>query len=266
MSIILGILRAALVNFENIGREKHPMGASTITQQVAKNMLLGNEVSVARKVREMILATRLEKTLSKDRILEIYLNEIFLGNRSYGVAAAALNYFNKSLDELTISEAAYLAALPKGPNNYNPVHDHDAAVARRNWVIGRMLENGYITPDEATLSQAEPLEVRQRDQGETVTADYFSEEVRRQLVDQFGEQDVLEGGLAVKTSLDPHLQAIATKALRDGLVASIAVNVAGAGPSAIWSTVFGLAETVAQDARPARRRGMAAGGCDRAEG
>lgn len=213
-----GIVRAAFVNFENIGRERHPMGASTITQQVAKNMLLGNEVSVARKVREMILATRLEKTLSKDRILEIYLNEIFLGNRSYGVAAAALNYFNKSLDELTVAEAAYLAALPKGPNNYNPVHDHEAAVARRNWVIGRMVENNYVTRDEATVAQQEPLEIRQRDQGESVTADYFSEEVRRQLVDQFGEDDVLEGGLAVKTSLDPRLQAIATKALRDGLV------------------------------------------------
>jgi penicillin-binding protein 1A len=214
-----GIVRAALVNFENIGRDRHPMGASTITQQVAKNMLLGNEVSVARKVREMILATRIEKALTKDRILEIYLNEIFLGNRSYGVAAAALNYFNKSLDELTIAEAAYLAALPKAPNNYNPVHEHDAAVARRNWVIGRMLEDGAITHEEAQAAQMEPLEIRVRDETESVTADYFSEEVRRQLVEQFGENDVLEGGLAVKTSLNPHLQTIATRALRDGLIA-----------------------------------------------
>jgi penicillin-binding protein 1A len=213
-----GIVRAMFVNFANIGRDRHPMGASTITQQVAKNMLLGNEVSISRKVREMILATRLEKTLSKDRILEIYLNEIFLGNHSYGVAAAALNYFNKSLDELTVAEAAYLAALPKGPNNYNPVRDHDAAIARRNWVISRMAANGYLSPDEEKMAQAEPLEMHQRDQGESVTADYFSEEVRRQLVDQFGEQDVLEGGLAVKTSLEPHLQDIATRALRDGLV------------------------------------------------
>src|ERR1035437_5242990 len=114
------------------------MGASTITQQVAKNMLLTNEVPLSRKIREAILATRLEKAMSKDRILEIYLNEIFLGEHSYGVAAAALNYFNKSFDERTVPEAAYLAALPKAPNNYNPVRDHAAAVARRNWVIGRM--------------------------------------------------------------------------------------------------------------------------------
>jgi len=213
-----GIIRAVFVNLENLGRDRHPMGASTITQQVAKNMLLTNEVSVARKVKEAILATRLEKVLTKDRILEIYLNEIFLGNRSYGVAAAALNYFNKSLDELTIAQAAYLAALPKAPNSYNPVREHDAAVARRNWVIDRMQINGRITSEEAKLAQAEPLEMHSRDDAETVTADYFSEEVRRQLVTQFGEDEVLEGGLAVKTSLNPELQAIATRALRHGLI------------------------------------------------
>ncbi|MDX2027047.1 MAG: PBP1A family penicillin-binding protein [Alphaproteobacteria bacterium] len=214
-----GIIRAVFVNIENMGRDKHPMGASTITQQVAKNMLLTNEVSLARKVREVILATRLEKALTKDRILEIYINEIFFGNRSYGVAAAALNYFNKSLDELTIAEAAYLAALPKAPNNYQPVRDHDAAVARRNWVISRMREDGYITRDEAALAREEPLEVRRRDEAQTVTADYYSEEVRRQLVAQYGEQKLLEGGLAVKTSLNPKLQDIANRALRNGLIA-----------------------------------------------
>jgi len=214
----MGIVRAAVVNLQNVGRERHPMGASTITQQVAKNMLLTNEVSIARKVREAILATRLEKAMSKDRILEIYLNEIFLGNHSYGVAAAALNYFNKSLDELTIPEAAYLAALPKAPNNYNPVRDHAAAVARRNWVIGRMLENGRITHDESVEAMQDPLETKTRDESESVTADYFSEEVRRQLFEKFGEDDVMEGGLAVKTSLDPKLQDAATKALHDGLV------------------------------------------------
>ncbi|MFY9288391.1 MAG: penicillin-binding protein 1A [Alphaproteobacteria bacterium] len=213
-----GIIRAIFINLENLGRDRRPVGASTITQQVAKNMLLTNEVSVARKVREAILATRLEGALSKDRILEIYLNEIFLGSRSYGIAAAALNYFNKSLDELTIAEAAYLAALPKAPNSYNPVRDHDAAVARRNWVIDRMASDGRITWDEAKLAQQEPLQTHARDDAETISADYFSEEVRRQLVEQFGEQTVLEGGLAVKTSLDPKLQAIATKALRDGLI------------------------------------------------
>ncbi|MDR3425573.1 MAG: penicillin-binding protein 1A [Alphaproteobacteria bacterium] len=215
----MGILRAVFVNLQNMGRDRHPMGASTITQQVAKNMLLSNEVSLSRKIREAILATRLEKSLSKDRILEIYLNEIFLGNHSYGIAAAALNYFNKSLDELTIAEAAYLAALPKAPNNYNPVRDHAAAVARRNWVIGRMAETGRITREEADEAQQEPLMTRTRDGSESVTADYFSEEVRRQLFEKFGEDEVMEGGLAVKTSLDPRLQNAATKALRDGLIA-----------------------------------------------
>jgi len=213
-----GIARAALTNLRNAGQGKRPVGASTITQQVAKNMLLGNEVSIARKVREIILATRLEQALSKDRILEIYLNEIFLGSRSYGVAAAALNYFNKSLDELTIAESAYLGALPKAPNNYHPVRDRDAAVARRNWVITRMEEDGRITKDEADAARAEPLQSRARDEAETVTADYFTEEVRRQLATQFGEKDLLDGGLAVKTSLDPKMQIIADQALRDGLI------------------------------------------------
>ncbi|MER2519919.1 MAG: penicillin-binding protein 1A [Bdellovibrionales bacterium] len=214
-----GIARAALINMQNVGRDRRPMGASTITQQVAKNMLLSNEVSVARKVREIIMATRLEKVLSKDRILEIYLNEIFLGNRSYGVAAAALNYFNKSLDELSLAEAAYLAALPKAPNSYNPTRNHAQAIERRNWVLSRMAVNGYITDNEKYLAQQESLEARHRDEAETVIADYFSEEVRRQLIKQFGEETVLGGGLAVKTSLNPRLQALATKALRDGLIA-----------------------------------------------
>lgn len=214
----LGILRAIFTNVENIARDRRLVGASTITQQVAKNMLLGNEVKMSRKIREAILATRLEKALTKDRILEIYLNEIFLGNHSYGVAAAALNYFNKSLDELTIAEAAYLGALPKAPNNYNPVHDHEAALARRNWVIGRMLDDGRITREEVAEATKEPLEARARDEAETAKADYFAEDVRRKLVERFGEEEVLKGGLAVKTSLDPHLQDIATKALRDGLI------------------------------------------------
>ncbi|MDD3287698.1 MAG: penicillin-binding protein 1A [Alphaproteobacteria bacterium] len=214
----MGIARAAFTNVQNLGRDKRPVGASTITQQVAKNMLLGNEVSIKRKVREAILAMRLEKTLSKDRILEIYLNEIFLGSRSYGIVAAALNYFNKSLDELSVAEAAYLAALPKAPNNYSPKRDYEAAVARRNWVIGRMEEDNYITKEEAAVAQQEALQTQTRNEAEIVTADYYSEEVRRQLVAQFGEEKVLGGGLAVKTSLNPFLQEIAAKALRDGLI------------------------------------------------
>lgn len=214
----VGILRAVLVNIQNIGRDRHPMGASTITQQVAKNMLLTNEVSVSRKIREAILASRLEKTLSKRRILEIYLNEIYLGNRSYGIAAAALNYFGKALDELSLSEAAFLAALPKGPNNYNPVRFYDAAVGRRNWVLSRMAETGRISAEESVAAQQDLLKTRPRDRKETMVADYFSEDVRRQLVDMFGEELVLEGGLAVKTSLDPKLQAAAEQALRSGLI------------------------------------------------
>lgn len=216
---VVGITRAALTNLQNVGKDRRPMGASTITQQVAKNMLLSNEVSIARKVREIILAGRLETSLSKDRILEIYMNEIFLGNRSYGVASAALNYFNKSLDELTIAEAAYLAALPKAPNNYHPVKSYDAALARRNWVISRMKEDGRITQEQAEIAMKEPLQTRSRDEAEIVVGgDYFTEEARRQLVAQFGEKLVLEGGLAVKTSLDPKMQRVATQALRDGLI------------------------------------------------
>ncbi|MEJ0062704.1 MAG: penicillin-binding protein 1A [Alphaproteobacteria bacterium] len=212
-----GVARAGLNYFGKVAQGKRPGGASTITQQVTKNFLLTNELSFERKIKEAILAIRLEGALSKDRILELYLNEIFLGNRSYGVAAAALNYFNRSLDELTVAEAAYLAALPKAPNDYHPVRDYEAALGRRNWVIGRMLEDGHITQDEARQALAEPLEMRGRNEEEVVTADYFAEEARRELVGRFGEKGVLEGGLVVRASLDPEFQDFATKALRQGL-------------------------------------------------
>lgn len=216
---IFGVFRAMVINLKNVGRNRRPVGASTITQQVAKNMLLTNEVSISRKVREMILARRLEKILTKERLLEIYLNEIFLGHRSYGVAAAALNYFNKSLDELSLPEAAFLAALPKGPNNYNPESHYKAAVERRNWVISRMLDDGLITPAQAVEATASPLVTRKRDSAEVVSGGaYFTEEVRRELVERYGAQTVLEGGLSVKTSLDSHLQKIARTALRRGLI------------------------------------------------
>ncbi len=216
---IQGVMRAMITNFEHMHSDRRPMGASTITQQVAKNFLLTNEVSIARKVKEAILALRIEQALSKDRILELYLNEIFLGNRSYGVAAAALNYFDKSLDELTIGEAAYLAALPKAPNNYNPERQHEAAITRRNWVIGRLAEDGAITADEAAVAIAEPLEMRRRATTEQVTAEYFSEEVRRELSKHFGDAQLYEGGLSVRTTVDPRLQEIATRSLRKGLMA-----------------------------------------------
>lgn len=215
---VFGIARAIAVNIQNLGGSRRPVGASTITQQVAKNMLLGNEVSIDRKIKEAILAFRIESVLSKDRILEIYLNQIFLGQHSYGVAAAALNYFNKSLDELSLEEIGYLAALPKAPNNYHPVHDKAAAVARRNWVIGRMLEDGKVTAEEAKLAQEQPLVMRGRGTEESVRADYFAEEVRRELVEAYGNSSVLKDGYAVRTSVDPKLQAVADHALRKALI------------------------------------------------
>jgi len=214
---VLGLTRAVLTNIKNYGSGRRPVGASTITQQVAKNFLLTNEVSYERKIKEAILAFRIERAFSKDRILELYLNEVFLGN-GYGVAAAALNYFNKSLDELTIAETAYLAALLKAPANYHPVRKHDAAVIRRNWVIGRMAEDGYITPAEAQKAKADPLTVQNRSQTEFITANYFAEEVRRQLYDKYGQDSLYTGGLNVHTTLEPRLQEIAERTLRQGLI------------------------------------------------
>ena len=157
-----GILRAILTNIKQIGTGQRLVGASTITQQVAKNFLLTNEVSFDRKFKEAILAFRIERVLSKDRILELYLNEIYLGQGSYGVAAASLNYFDRSLGELTIPEVAYIAGLPKAPNNYHPTRRPGAAKARRDYVIGRMLQEGYITQEVAESARNEPLIVRER--------------------------------------------------------------------------------------------------------
>ena len=213
------VLRAVLVNIKNIGRGRRPVGASTITQQVAKNFLLTNEVSWERKVKEAILSFRMERAFTKDRILELYLNEIYLGFRSYGVAAAALNYFNKSLDELSIAEVGFLGALPKAPNNYNPLKHPNAARVRRDWVIGQMAKDGSITADEATEAKAEPLVLENRSETEFVQAGFFSEEVRRELQQRYGEKGLYKGGLSVRTTLDPRLQEIADRALRRGLVA-----------------------------------------------
>ena len=215
----LALARAMVTNIANLGGNRRPVGASTITQQVAKNFLLTNEVSIERKIKEAILAFRIERAFSKDRILELYLNEIYLGYGSYGCAAAALNYFDKSLDELTVAEVAYLAALPKAPNNYHPVRKRRAAVARRNWVIGRMYEEGYIDVNAARNARRSFLEVKPRSDIQLVAADYFVEQVRRELVDEYGEDGVNEGGLSVRTTLDTRLQKLAEKALRDGLMA-----------------------------------------------
>ena len=215
----LGIIRAVLTNIKNVTQGKRLVGASTITQQVAKNFLLTSDVTIERKVKEAILALRIERALPKNRILELYLNEIYLGFGSYGVAAAALNYFNKSLDNLTIAEAAFLAALPKAPNNYNPLNKHGAAKGRRNWVIGRMLEDGVIDGEQAKKALATPLIIRKRGETEFVKADYFAEEVRRELVERYGEENLYKGGLSVRTTMDPHYQRIADRALKKGLEA-----------------------------------------------
>ena len=216
----LGIVRASLTNLRNLGSGRRLVGASTITQQVAKNFLLSNEVSIARKIREAILAFRIEQAFTKDQILELYLNEIYLGRGAYGVAAAALTYFDKSLAELTLTEAAYLAALPKAPNNYHPILRPEAAVARRNYVIDRMLEDGAITAEEAIAAAASPLEVADREADpDRVEAAYFAEEVRRRLQAIHGDDALYGGGLQVQTTLDPRLQEIADRALRAGLIA-----------------------------------------------
>jgi penicillin-binding protein 1A len=215
---LTGVARAIVINLKNIGKGRRLVGASTITQQVAKNFLLTNEVSWDRKIKEAILALRMEKAFTKERILELYLNEIYLGFQSYGVAAAALNYFDKSLDELSIAEIAYLAALPKAPNNYHPTKKREAAIARRDWVIGRMLEERFISPEQAARAKAEPLVVvAQRRETEFVHADYFAEKVRRELIGLYGEEKLYKGGLSVRSTLDPRLQEIADRTLRRGL-------------------------------------------------
>lgn len=213
------IARAIWVDVQQFGQGRRPIGASTITQQVAKNMLLSNEVSIARKAKEAILALKIERSLSKERILELYLNEIFLGLQSYGVAAAAQAYFNKGLDDLSLAEAAFLAALPKAPNNYNPFRFPDAAKARRDWVIDRMLDDRAVTAEQAQAAKATPIQPAAFRRPETVAGgEWFAEEVRRQLIERFGADQVTGGGYAVRTSLDPALQAAADRALRQGLM------------------------------------------------
>ena len=213
----MGIASAMVRNVRNYGTDRRPVGASTITQQVAKNFLLSNEVSVTRKLKEAILAFRIEHAFAKDRILELYLNEIYLGFGSYGVAAAALNYFNKPLDELSLPEAAFLAALPKAPNNYHPKRRPQAALARRNWVLSRMHEDDIISTADMEAAKAAPLTVRPPDRARLFEAAYFAEEVRRELVDRYGESQLYEGGLSVRTTLEPRLQEIAKRVLRTGL-------------------------------------------------
>jgi penicillin-binding protein 1A len=217
-----GIAAAIITNLRS---DKRPIGASTITQQVAKNLLVGNEVSYVRKAREALLAYKIEDALTKQQILELYLNQIELGRNAAGVEAAAHAYFDKALDELTLPQLAYLAILPKGPSNYSPERNYDRAIGRRNWVLGEMERNGFITAEQRAAAVAAPLgtAARRTPKFERVGG-YFVEEVRRQLIDRFGETDkdgpysVYSGGLWVRTSYDPKLQGYAQDALRAGLL------------------------------------------------
>ncbi|MEM1401405.1 MAG: transglycosylase domain-containing protein, partial [Pseudomonadota bacterium] len=246
----IGVARAAVTNIRNIGTGRRPIGASTITQQVARNFLLTNELAIERKVREALLAFRIERAYSKEKILELYLNQIYLGRGSYGVAAAALNYFNKSLPELTLEEAAYLAALPKAPNNYHPIHQRGAAIARRNYVIERMLEDGAISEGDAVGALSQDLVVRQRDNADVVTAEYFAEDVRRQMVSLYGENALYQGGLSVRTTLDAQLQRQAEQAMREGLLGYDRRH-GWRGPIATFEEFDNWAGRLAQIAQPA---------------
>jgi penicillin-binding protein 1A len=211
-----GIIRALFIFLQG---DRHVQGASTITQQVAKNFLLTKERSFTRKFREALLAFRIEGAYSKDKILELYLNEIYLGLGNYGVAAAALNYYGKSVQELTLAQAAYLAALPKAPNNYHPFLKRERAIDRRNWVIDRMVENGAVSREDGDKAKAEPLGVNPRVLSPNAfAAGYFAEEVRRVLGERYGEKKLYEGGLSVRSTLDPKMQLMARRVLVDGLV------------------------------------------------
>lgn len=215
---IQGIVRAVVSNSTQGSWLSRPLGGSTITQQVAKNFLIGNERSFDRKAKEAIMSLRLESALSKERILELYLNQIYLGMGAYGVVSAASTYFNKSLDELSIAEIAFLAAMPKAPSFYPNQKDLSRATSRRNWVIDRLYEEGIITLDEANSAKAEPLKFAQVTE-EKNPPDYYTEYVRQDLVNHLGEDAVIQGGLNIKTTLKSDLQLIAVKALKQGLIA-----------------------------------------------
>jgi penicillin-binding protein 1A len=209
-----GMARAA-------GQNAQLAGASGITQQVVKNFLVGDERSVERKVREAILAVRVDGALSKDQILELYLNDIYLGARAYGIVAAAQNYFGKTLEELEAQEAAYLAALPKAPSALHPIQNHDAAVARRNYVLREMWQNGFLDRDAYREVVEAPLDTILDERTPTVLGDadpsYFTDEVRRQLIREVGVDQLYRGGLTVRATIDDELQQLAQRVLRDGL-------------------------------------------------
>ncbi len=214
-----GIARAAVRFVQNYGSGRRPEGASTITQQVAKNFLLTNDLSIVRKIKEAILSLRIEQAYTKDEILELYVNEIYFGLGAHGIAAAALIYFDKSVHELTLDELAYMAALPKAPNNYHPFRHTDRAIVRRNYVIDRMIADGYVSVEDGEEAKKKPIVVKPRVAGSRLfAAEYFTEEVRREVAEIFGDKRLYEGGLSVRSTLDPELQKKARKSLMDGLI------------------------------------------------
>ncbi|HET6970705.1 MAG TPA: penicillin-binding protein 1A [Phenylobacterium sp.] len=215
-----GVGRALVKDVINLAQGRRLEGGSTITQQVAKNILLTNDQTIGRKLKEAILASQLEGTLSKERILELYLNEIWLGYRSFGVGAAAYNYFGKSVQDLTLAQSAYLASLPKGPDNYHPIRHKREAMERRNWVIDQMAELGWVTREQAEAAKKEDLVVQPAPtRAQYRDADYFVEEIRRTALTmkELGDEKLNAGGYYMRTTLDPKLQSLARTALMNGL-------------------------------------------------
>jgi penicillin-binding protein 1A len=248
-----GLTRAMAKNVVNVARGRRLESGSTITQQVAKNVLLNNDATIGRKMKEAIVARRMEETLPKERILELYLNEIWLGYRSYGVGAAAYNYFGKSISDLTLAESAYLASLPKGPDNYHPIRRKAQAMARRNWVIGQMADLGWVTREQADAAQKEDLVVQpEPTRAKYRDADYFVEEVRRRGLVTLGPR-LTEGGYYMRTTLDPRLQSAARLALMNGLERYDRRH----GWRGAWghvTTLDGWEDVARKSAKPAERR------------
>ncbi len=213
-----GILRAFLKNAYYIFENRRPEGASTITQQVAKNFLLSNELSISRKIKEALLAIKIDATLSKSRILELYMNQIYLGSGTYGVAAASSRYFNKSLEELDLSEISFLAALPKAPSRYNPTRNYEKSFSRRNWVLKRMLVNNYITKNDYDIFVKSPINIISNKNKPIYSSDYYLEEIRKQIINIYDEEFLYGGGLSVRSSLNTDVQKIADISLKSGLL------------------------------------------------
>ena len=214
---VKGIFRAFLKNVMKTFSNKRLEGASTITQQVAKNFLLTNEISYSRKIKEIILALRMEKILEKENIMELYLNEIYLGGGSYGIRSASLNYFNKSLSDLELDEMAMLAALPKAPSTYNPYKNPIKALKRRNWVLKRLLDENFIQVTEYDLMISKPIKLSKSKKILNNKASFFKEEVRREIISMFNESKLYDGGMTIMTSLDESIQLQAEESFRKGI-------------------------------------------------